>query len=591
MAPLPRWSGDPRRPLLSWLSVPGGATDLEGAIGAVVLPPVGYEYWSAHRTLRELAELLAGAGCACLRPDYDGTGDSAGDQWDPGRLERWKDSVSRAVEELRALGCAQVVLVGLRLGGALALLEGARVGADAVVAWSPVVSGRRYRRELEMLATPVPDGHPRPAAEGGVVLAGFAFSQTTLEDLRSLDVARLGKRPAPRALLVERPERPEISELAEILEGLGCRTSVFVAPGTERFLDRPAEDAVVPRLILKEICAFVAGLGPGDGPSPRRHTEDEPRAGGESAGSEALARRGPVRLDWQGKDLTEEAISLGAQRLCAIETLPLAPSPLRMPTVVFLNSGSEPHVGPGRAWVELARGLAAAGIPAVRADFPGWGESPDPAVGVAPGRPYDAHTVEDTRSLSVALRRRGHDRLVLVGLCAGAWVALRAVLEEPVLAVVAINPQLYWQPGDAVIALLSKVRELRTPERRREELGRRTGLWSALDLVGLCPPAGRWLTELARSTTAVLLLFAEGDDGLEYLENRLGRRLRRAVASGGLHVQEMAGIDHPMHREWLRPLALAAIESFVTTLASPSQAQRAGDSALALEVASHGAPV
>ena len=53
-------------------------------MGVVIVPPVGYEYWSSHRTLRTLAERLAGQGCCALRFDFDGTGDSAGDQWDPG---------------------------------------------------------------------------------------------------------------------------------------------------------------------------------------------------------------------------------------------------------------------------------------------------------------------------------------------------------------------------------------------------------------------------------------------------------------------------------------------------------------------------
>ena len=41
-----------------------------------VLPPVGYEYWSSHRSLRTLAERLAQNGCLALRFDFDGTGDS-----------------------------------------------------------------------------------------------------------------------------------------------------------------------------------------------------------------------------------------------------------------------------------------------------------------------------------------------------------------------------------------------------------------------------------------------------------------------------------------------------------------------------------
>ena len=54
-----RWIGPPERPLMSWLSAPAGGGS---EVGVVIVPPVGYEYWTAHRTLRTLAERLAAAG-------------------------------------------------------------------------------------------------------------------------------------------------------------------------------------------------------------------------------------------------------------------------------------------------------------------------------------------------------------------------------------------------------------------------------------------------------------------------------------------------------------------------------------------------
>jgi len=67
-----RWIGRAERPLLSWLTTPAEGT---GSVGVVVVPPIGYELWSSHRTLRTLAERLAGQGCSVLRFDFDGTGD------------------------------------------------------------------------------------------------------------------------------------------------------------------------------------------------------------------------------------------------------------------------------------------------------------------------------------------------------------------------------------------------------------------------------------------------------------------------------------------------------------------------------------
>jgi len=68
------WFGPDDRPLLGWLTQPASGP---GATGVVVVPPLGYEYWTTHRALRALAERLAAQGCSVLRFDLDGTGDWA----------------------------------------------------------------------------------------------------------------------------------------------------------------------------------------------------------------------------------------------------------------------------------------------------------------------------------------------------------------------------------------------------------------------------------------------------------------------------------------------------------------------------------
>ncbi len=506
---------------MSWLTAP---EDVDTSTGVLILPAVGYQYWSAHRTLRVLAERLAASGHLAMRLDYDATGDSAGEQSDPGRLVSWRASVQAGAAELRALGCSELVLVGVRLGGTLALIEGAGLGADAVVAWAPVVAGRRYARELRMLSTELSEQF----AGGGVAVAGTLFDAQTLEQLGGLDPLLLERAPARRVLLLA-PDRE--AKLSARLAELGAEVEQASIPGGESALEVPTEDAIVPEPIVAGIERWV-GRG-----SAGRAPVGEPRL--------------TTRLRWREAELEERVLELGAQRLLAIHTVGISspPSPTAA-TAVFLNTGSEAHVGPGRAWVEYARGLAARGHRAVRVDFQGWGESPDG--GHAPGRPYDAHCEQDTVSIIRALREQGHERIVLVGLCASAWVALRTVLHEPVEGVLALNPQLYWRPGDPVEATMAETRLRRTAEREREQLGGRWGLWSALDLLGARPWAGRWLDELRRSGVPVTMVFAAGDDGIEYLRNRLRRRLGRVEGGGTIAIAEVPDIDHSMHRLWLR---------------------------------------
>ncbi len=515
------WFGDPGRPLLGWLSTPErGLT----SSGVLILPAIGYSYWSSHQTVRALAERLAGAGHTVLRFDYHGTGDSSGDQWEIDRLDAWRASATAAAAELRRLGCRSLALVGVRLGATLALLDGAALGAEAVIAWEPVTAGRRHVREIRMLAMAVPAGDGRGGEEEGTLVSGgVVFTPQTLDDLAKLDLDRIVERPAPRALVVSAAAGEP--ELIARLRALGCAAEHRLANGEEA-LDAPAEAATIPTGVLE---AAAGWLGRHDGP----------------ADAAAIDRRVRATIPSPGGGLTEEVVRLGRSRMVGVVTTG-AKGEGSTSTVVFLSSGSETHIGPGRAWVEYARALADAGHCAVRVDFRGWGESPDD--GFAPGRPYDAHCEGDTVEIVRALRERGHQRIALFGLCAGAWVALRVALHEPVEAVIAVNPQFYWRPGHPVFARNADSLAQRAPARRRESLGHRP--WPA-----------RWLDELVAAGVPVSLLFAGRDEGLVFLENRVRRRLDAAVRSGVVRVADLPGIDHAMHRAWLRDGVVEAIRT------------------------------
>jgi len=138
--------------------------------GVLVCAPFGYEAGCAHRTLRTIADRLAGRGHLVLRFDYEGAGASSGRGAESDLVDRWHDSVRAGVAELRRLGVRRPALVGLRLGGSLALAA-TRDDPDLgpVVAWAPVTSGRRYWRELRAQAAITPAGRgvrgPAPGPE------------------------------------------------------------------------------------------------------------------------------------------------------------------------------------------------------------------------------------------------------------------------------------------------------------------------------------------------------------------------------------------------------------------------------------------
>jgi alpha-beta hydrolase superfamily lysophospholipase len=545
----PRWVGPPDRPALMWVSAPEGGASTSGVL---VLPPLGYQWWSTHRTLRVLAETLAQDGHLVARLDYDGTGDSAGDQWDGGRVAAWRRSVADAVGDLRAQGCRHIGVVGVRLGGGLALIDGHELGADAIALWAPVSNGKRWARELRLLAEEVPAAED--LLEGGTVSsAGIVFSAQTLADLNDVSAANLTAAPAPRALIVD--EQPD-GKLAGLLAALGVDVEARSVAGRATALDVATEDAIVPMEVVEAIRDwFGAGA---------------PELAGPPAAPAPAAAAATARIAWRDGVVQETVTHLGPEHLAAVLTQPTA-GPAKPGTLVFLNTGSEPHVGPGRAWVELARSLALQGHDCYRVDWRGWGESP--SAGHAPGRPYDAHAIDDTVELVRALARAGREDIVLCGLCASAWVALRAVLEIDVAGVVALNPQLYWAPGDPVEATMAQTRRRRATEILEIREGARTGRWTEEDLAGERPWAAAWLDQLAAASTPVTMVFAEGDDGLEYLATRLHRRLAEARRAG-LRVVELVGVDHSMHRVWTRQRVAETIASAAAEMLSPA---RAGD--------------
>ena len=131
--------------------------------------PWGQEYIRAHRSMRQLASMLAQAGLHVMRFDYYGTGDSAGESTAV-RLEEWEADIETALEELVDIsGVSRPSLLGLRLGASIAAAVAGRrrQRLDALVMWDPVVSGDEYVAELRQIdgeqspVLPIPGRGPR----------------------------------------------------------------------------------------------------------------------------------------------------------------------------------------------------------------------------------------------------------------------------------------------------------------------------------------------------------------------------------------------------------------------------------------------
>jgi alpha-beta hydrolase superfamily lysophospholipase len=423
-------------------------------MGVVLCNPFGYEAMSIHRTYRHLAERLAAAGYPALRFDYDGTGDSAGQFGDPGRVRAALASIKAAIALMRArAGVRRIALFGVRLGASLATLAALADGdVEALVSWAPIVSGRAHVRELRAYRMLKDSKTPKaPRADGGEEVGGYLYTADTLAELSAIDLLALEGRIASRVLVLPRTENSrEEGRLTEHLKLRGSEAQLLPTGEFPRMMRDDPYESVVPSETLdsvREWLAHVAGSASGRalaGPSARW-----------APAPSSIAVQSP-----DGRSALKETAHLFGRgdRLFGVVTEPEGPVKRDRPAFCFLNVGGNHHVGPHRMNVELGRELAARGYLSFRFDTAGLGESPA-TPGERENRIYTMDAVADVQSAMTMLHEQhGAKRFVLVGLCSGAYVAYYSGIADPrVVGQVLLSPFAFeWKEGDPVAPTMRK---------------------------------------------------------------------------------------------------------------------------------------
>jgi pimeloyl-ACP methyl ester carboxylesterase len=551
------------RPRFGWIHRPAVAN----GVGLVIVPPFGYEAICAHRSLRHLADAAARAGVLAVRFDLDGTGDSAGDDLEPGRLDTWLASIADACELARAEGADRLVLAGVRLGATLATLAAAqRTDVAGVVAIAAVPSGKALVREgraLQMqlalaaapagVATPPEDLHEQ---------VGFALTADTRAALSKIDLLKAGK-PAPAVLVIDRDDLPANDKWVEALRAAGVDVAHQRLPGyVEMVLD--PHRAVVPVQIVEQTVAFAAERPALAAPAPSGELTAAPRA----------------ELPIDGTSVTEDVVWLDRELVGICSRM--RGEPIR--GVILLNAGGVPRVGPNRLHVPLARRLAARGDLVLRLDLSGIGDS-SPRAGADENVVYSEQAIGDVAVAVDWVRRQGAREVVVVGLCSGAYHAFKAaVAGQPIDAVVSINPlTFFWVPGmplDVSAAVVTEAAQrygksmrsaeswkklikgnvdLRRVARIVYERGRSVAEHRAREVlrrlrVPLKNDLGSELDQLARRDVAVSFIFAQNDPGLAMLREQGGGSVKRVTS-----IEVIDGPDHTFTPRWSHPLLEAAI--------------------------------
>jgi pimeloyl-ACP methyl ester carboxylesterase len=383
-------------------------------VGVVLVSGIGRDQRCAHMPMRVFADELAQAGFSVLRYDHLSTGDSL--EYEPFSEDVtavWLRGITEAVAQLKAAtGVKRVILGGVRLGATLAAQCGAV--ADGLMLFAPVLSGRSWLRRLRFSANVARAGADDVASDVAVDTDGIYLSAASARGLEALDLQTL-----PDVPIFIAAQNQMGTEFAEGLKASGLDvTDTGFDEFRDLFLD--AHSNKVPHRVFARALDWLQSGFP-------LRTEDGIK---------------PIAV----YSLTEATVRFGAG-LWGVFNQPQTPSP-KAPAVLFLNTGGDPRAGIGGFATKAARALAQAGIASLRFDLAGLGDSAFPG----PGRShvYETPRHEDMQAALGVLAARGHEHVIVVGICAGAYHALHASFVEPrIVGVVGVSPvKLLWKTGD-----------------------------------------------------------------------------------------------------------------------------------------------
>jgi alpha-beta hydrolase superfamily lysophospholipase len=384
-------------------------------VGVVLCRPIGYESICAYGAYTQLAEALARIGFDVLRFDYHGTGDSAGDDTDPERVDAWTDSIISAAQELKRLaGVAELALLGVRMGATLAVRAALQLGGvQSLVMWAPCIKGRGFVRELRAASA----AHARSATNADsrdIEALGYFYSAETIQDLSEMDCSRLDAAPAKSVLILGRDDMPGEGSLPAKYREMGMDTSYAVVPGYAAMMAEPRETKL-PDTTLALITDWFAAAHP----LPAEFLQ--------------VAQSEPLTTGYIQNGIHEMPLRFGPDSLFGMLTGPAglpAESERSQTAILMLNVGGNYRIGPGRIYVKMARSLAALGYRALRFDLAGIGDSRT-GINFSFDSLYSRDSTAEVRAAIDCLAAKGCRKFYLLGICSGSFVAFQTALGDP----------------------------------------------------------------------------------------------------------------------------------------------------------------
>jgi dienelactone hydrolase len=235
--------------------------------------------------------------------------------------------------------------------------------------------------------------------------------------------------------------------------------------------------------------------------------------------------------------------------------------------VLLFNAGVVHRVGPHRIHVKLARALAARGVPSIRFDTHGLGDSASAAGDLA----YEDQIVADLRMAIDALQEaRGVQRIAILGFCSGVMPSVHAALADARVVQIVLHDGLdvgtrgarlrhfllrarALRPGIATRWLVRLGARIRALPGRSGRAERETGVgaprpWAVAPL----------LSDLVSRGVDVVVMHA-GSDHSEVNDHRQAQRAFQSAGARGLRFRFLDAADHVL-------TSIAAQRTFVECL-------------------------
>jgi len=509
-------------------------------VAVLIVPGIAMEDRTISVGIVPLAESLSAAGLATMVVSLEGTGQSSGDLSTATIADSWTTDVRCALRHMTDAGFADIVVIGVRLSAVVVLDALTTDEVAGVVLLAPALSGRRYARELSMLAATGHAGRHEPTEDLPVMIGTFPLATALLERLKKMK-APLANRPAERMLIVDDAERLDSASVEE-LRNAGAGVDLRVSDETTGWLYTFSDAASVPRSDNDFVVQWIARLS-----GPVRSPLSPPSVSGYH------------EFERDGVLVTERYVRFSTANLVGIYTTPARQTNREDTAWVMVIS-----VQPGKVFVDFARDEASRGHASLRFDLSSNGLSPQrkrQGHGELNGKygPIDV-------ALAVDWMQSKHTNLSLLGFCSGAIASINVAPRATVHSVIAINPPVFiprhsWRTSDGhsgseLWKAINAVDRRRIGERLRWKFRRDWCRWS---------PSLRLLAKHRQRGTRVLLQYDDVDPGWIYLR-RISKALRSTGKDRTIEVEVYSNIGHLLDRPDGRRQVIADALAFGTRM-------------------------